>query len=85
MTDDSAFYRVWRGFMTARVAIAVSLLMLLGLLYSLGPPRGINGWLMGLCATYLAAAVTVRVFTRPLPPGKAFDPQWVSTIGADLL
>jgi two-component system sensor histidine kinase PilS (NtrC family) len=27
----------------------------------------------------------VRVFIKPLPPGQAFDPQWVSTIGVDLV
>jgi two-component system sensor histidine kinase PilS (NtrC family) len=84
--DDSAFLRLWRGFMTARVTIAVALLVLLALLYGFGLARGSNaGWLIGLCATYLAAALTVRVFTHPLPPGRAFDPQWVSTIGIDLL
>ncbi|HVZ45557.1 MAG TPA: ATP-binding protein [Ramlibacter sp.] len=86
VADDSAFMRMWRAFMSARVTIAVALLVLLGLLYGLGIARGGNaGWLMGLCATYLAASLAVRVFTRPLPPGHAFDPQWVSTIGIDLL
>jgi two-component system sensor histidine kinase PilS (NtrC family) len=27
----------------------------------------------------------VRVFNRPVPHGRTFDPQWVSTIGVDLL
>ncbi|MBI5278202.1 MAG: PAS domain-containing sensor histidine kinase [Burkholderiales bacterium] len=83
--DDSAFLRVWRGFMSARVIIAVALMLLLGLLYSLVPTRGVNDWLMGLCVTYMAAAILVRLFMRAVPPGKAFDPQWVSTIGIDLL
>jgi two-component system sensor histidine kinase PilS (NtrC family) len=83
--DDSAFYRLWRGFMTARVVIAFALVILLGALWSLGPARGVNGWLVGLCGTYLAAALTVRALTRPLPPEQGFDPQWVSTIGIDLL
>jgi len=85
LADESSFLRLWRGFMTARVMIAVALLLLLALLYSIGPARGVNAWLIGLCATYLAATLTVRLFTRPLPPGNAFDPQWVSTIGIDLL
>ncbi len=38
-----------------------------------------------MCATYLAATLAVRVFARPSPPGKTFDPQWVSTIGVDLV
>jgi two-component system sensor histidine kinase PilS (NtrC family) len=40
---------------------------------------------MALCGTYLAAVLAVRVLTRPALPGHTFDPQWVSTIGIDLL
>lgn len=83
--EDSAFYRLWRGFMTVRVVIAAALVILLTVLWSLGPQRGVNAWLIGMCGTYLAAAVTVRALIRPLPPGQTFDPQWVSTIGIDLL
>jgi two-component system sensor histidine kinase PilS (NtrC family) len=85
LTADSAFARLWRGFMTARVAIALVLLVLLWALFSLVPALNISRWLIGLCATYLAATLAVRMFTRPLPPGHTFDPQWVSTIGVDLL
>lgn len=83
--EDSAFLRLWRGFMTARVAIALVLTLLFTALWSVGGTPPVTGWLIGLCLTYLAAAVTVRAFTRPLTPGRAFDPQWVSTIGVDLL
>lgn len=83
--EDSSFYRLWRGFMTARIVIAVALVILLTALWGLAAPRGVNGWLIGMCGTYLAAAVTVRTLARPLPPGQTFDPQWVSTIGIDLL
>jgi two-component system sensor histidine kinase PilS (NtrC family) len=85
LTADSAFARLWRGFMSARVAIAMVLLVLLSALFAIGPSVNISHWLIGLCFTYLAAALAVRMFTRPLPPGRAFDPQWVSTIGVDLL
>ena len=85
LTSDSAFARLWRGFMTARVAIAVVLLSLLSLLFLLAPTLNVSRWLIGLCVTYLAAALVVRSYTRPLPPGSRFDPQWVSTIGVDLL
>ncbi|MDB5872953.1 MAG: putative histidine kinase, classic, partial [Ramlibacter sp.] len=85
LTADSAFARLWLGFMTARVAIAVVLLLLLCVLFTLVPSLNIDRWLIGLCATYLAATLAVRIFTRPLPPGRTFDPQWVSTIGIDLL
>ena len=84
LVRDSSFARLWLGFMTARVAIALVLLALLSLL-TLAPALGISRWLVGLCATYLAATLAVRLFTRPLPPGQTFDPQWVSTIGVDLV
>jgi len=85
LTSDSAFARVSRGFMTARVAIAAVLLSLLVALYVLAPALNVSGWLVVMCTTYLAATIAVRRLVRPLPPGQAFDPQWVSTIGVDLL
>ena len=81
----SAFSRLWRGFASARIAIALVLLVLLSLLYMLAPALNVSRWLIGLCSTYLAAALAVRMFTRPHPPGGSFDPQWVSTIGVDLV
>ena len=85
LTPDSAFARLWRGFMTARVAIALVLLALLSTLFTMAAPVPAARWLVGLCLTYLAATLVVRIYTRPLPPGDRFDPQWVSTIGVDLL
>lgn len=85
LTSDSAFARLWRGFMMARIAIALVLLLLLAALYMLVPGINISPWLIGLCAVYLVAALAVRMFTRPSLPGNTFDPQWVSTIGVDLV
>ena len=85
LTRDSAFARLWRGFMTARIAVALVLVVLIGALHTLAPALNVSEWLVGLCAAYLLAAVAVRVFTTPRPPGQAFDPQWVSTIGVDLI
>jgi two-component system sensor histidine kinase PilS (NtrC family) len=82
---DSAFARRWRGFMTARVAIALVLTLVLGTLMKVAPGPNIGRWLVALCAAYLLAALLVRVFARPLPAGHSFDPQWVSTIGVDLV
>jgi two-component system sensor histidine kinase PilS (NtrC family) len=84
-TDSSTSFRLWRGFMTARIGIGVVLLVLFASLMSLGLAPGVDRWQVGLCAAYLAAAVTARLFTRPALPGVAFDPQWVSTIGIDLV
>ena len=80
----SAFQRLWLGFMMARIALAVVLLVLLGgmMTTALAP---MNPWQLALVATYLVASLIVRLFTRPAPPGRSFDPQWVSTIGIDLV
>jgi two-component system sensor histidine kinase PilS (NtrC family) len=85
LSADSAFARLWRGFMTARVAIALVLTAVMGSLFTLAPALNISRWVVGLCAAYLLAALAVRIYTRPLPPGHSFDPQWVSTIGVDLV
>lgn len=85
LTRDSAFARLWRGFMSARVAIGLVLLALLTVLSALVPGLNVSDWLIGLCLAYVAAALAVRMFTRPSPPGRTFDPQWVFTIGVDLV
>lgn len=86
LIGDTPFSRLWRGFMTARVTIALVLLAVLSTLYMLiGTSLGITTWLLWLCSAYLAATLAVRIFTRPQPPGNAFDPQWVFTIGVDLV
>ncbi|MCD6077082.1 MAG: putative histidine kinase, classic [Ramlibacter sp.] len=82
--ESSAFHRLWLGFMMARAGIALVLLALLGGMMALGLAP-FNVWLLALCATYFAASLAVRLFSRPSPPGRTFDPQWVSTIGVDLL
>ena len=85
LPEDSSFVRLWRGFATARVAIALVLLGLLTALFTLGPVVNVNRWLLVLSASYLAATLTVRVLMRPPLPGKSVDLKWVSTIGVDLL
>jgi two-component system, NtrC family, sensor histidine kinase PilS len=85
LTRVSSFARLWRGFMTARVGIALVLLGLLSMLHRLLPALNVNVWLLALCFAYFVAALAVRVFTQPRPPGSSFDPQWVSTIGVDLV
>jgi two-component system sensor histidine kinase PilS (NtrC family) len=82
--ENSPFHRLWLGFMMARIGIALMLLVLLGGLMLLGVTPW-NVWQLALCATYLVASLVVRLFTRPAAPGRTFDPQWVSTIGIDLL
>jgi two-component system sensor histidine kinase PilS (NtrC family) len=82
--EMSAFHRVWLGVMTARVGLALTLLALLGglMLLALAP---INYWQLGLCGANLFASLSVRLFAEPAEPGRTFDPQWVFTIGVDLV
>lgn len=84
LPGTSPFQRLWRGFMMARVGIGVTLLGLLAALMASGVAP-LNWWQLALCAAYLAASVAVRMFSRPVPPGRSFDPQWVSTVGIDLI
>ncbi len=80
----STFHRLWLGFMAARIGIAVVLLALLATMKLLGLAT-VSTWQLVLCATYLGASLAVRFTSRPAFPGRTFDPQWVSTIGIDLL
>ncbi|MDE2606238.1 MAG: PAS domain-containing sensor histidine kinase [Burkholderiales bacterium] len=70
--------------MVARIGTGVTLLVLLGGLMASGLVPT-DPWQLALCAAYLAASVAVRLFNRPAAPGRSFDPQWVSTIGIDVL
>lgn len=85
LARDSAFARLWRGFMTARIATALVLVVLLGSLHLFAPALNVSQWVVSLCITYLLASIAVRVVTRAPIPGHAFDPQWVFTIGVDLV
>lgn len=78
-----AFGRLWRVFMTARVAIAGVLVVLQGFIYALG--NAANGWSIVVCIAYLGATLAVRLWARPRPPGSTFDTQWVLTIGVDVV
>lgn len=83
LEGGSAFVRLWRGFMTARVMIAMALLLLQGSIYVLG--QAVPGWLILLCMVYLAESLGVRVLSNPRSHGRRLDPQWIPTIAADIL
>lgn len=83
--EAPTFYRLWRGFMTARVGVAFILLVLLGAQMALGLVPAVGAWTVALCGAYLLASLAARLLTRPISPGPTFDPQWVFNIGLDLL
>jgi len=82
-TVNQSFNRLWRVFMTARVGIAAVLVVLQAFIYALGnnPSPGAAA----ACIAYLLATLAVRVWATPRPPRRAFDAQWVLTIGVDVL
>lgn len=80
---DSGLPRLWRGFMAARILVAGVLLLLLLYLRAAGQPAQPVALVM--CLAYLALTVWVRVLGRPVLPGDRLDPQWLVTVGADVL
>ncbi|MBY4599034.1 PAS domain-containing sensor histidine kinase [bacterium BD-1] len=80
--QKSGFARLWAAFMTARIAIAVVLLVLHLSLYILSGAA--PALLVALSAAYLALALAVRLLAKPKQQGRAFDAQWIYTVGADL-
>ena len=81
--DPLALARVWYGFMTARVTIALAILVWHGALLALG--QTVSPWLLLFCSGYLASALVLRLTGRPSPtepPSKRF---WIGTVGVDAL
>ncbi len=80
--EQYAVTRIWLGFMTARAMVAMLLLALQGLgLYFRGNDPG---WLVVLCAAYVAATLTTRLALKAVQPGKPFERYWPATLGVDL-
>ncbi|OYZ02850.1 MAG: PAS domain-containing sensor histidine kinase [Polaromonas sp. 28-63-22] len=80
---SQSFDRLWRVFMTARVAIATVLVVLQAFIYALGNNASRSA--AAVCIAYLFATLAVRIWARPRPPRRAFDAQWLLTIGVDVL
>ncbi|GDY34865.1 ATP-binding protein [Acidovorax sp. NB1] len=81
-TVDAPFVRMWRGFLTGRVMVALALLVLQGagqVINQVADPT-----LLTLCVAYLVATVALRVLARQGPPSPGAGPQWLPSIGIDL-
>jgi len=81
--DHLPLVRVWYGFMTARVTIALAILSLQGTLFALGQPVPV--WLVLGCGAYFASTFGVRLLARPEQVGDTLAPFWIWTIGVDAL
>jgi two-component system, NtrC family, sensor histidine kinase PilS len=80
---DEGLPRMWRGFMAARMLVASVLLILLVFLQAMG--QGSHTEALALCAAYLALTVWVRWWGTPRRALSYVDPQWLYTVGADVL
>ena len=85
ISGDASFtsIRIWQGFMTARLMVALLLLALQGLetyFHSASP-----AWLLAMCAVYAAFALSTRLGIAPVTPGESFERYWPATLGLDLL
>ncbi|MGA8515193.1 MAG: histidine kinase dimerization/phospho-acceptor domain-containing protein [Burkholderiaceae bacterium] len=75
--------RIWRGFMLARIAVATLLLVLLGFLQVMGSAPHTEA--LVLCVAYLMLTCWVWIWGKPERVVSRFDPQWLYTVGADVL
>ena len=88
-SGQTAFERIYRTFIAARVALGVALLATLGLAGLLGPAPSIPVALVSLA--YMAGAVSLWLLPRfqrataPRALARLRSPQWLATIGADLV
>ncbi|MDD2712892.1 MAG: PAS domain-containing sensor histidine kinase, partial [Simplicispira sp.] len=81
--EDAPFLRLWHGFLTGRVMVALALLVLQGL----GHLFNQNTHLLELavCAAYLVATVLMRLWGHNASPAPSAGPQWLPSIGVDVL
>ena len=79
----TGFTRLWTAFMSARVLVALALLGLHISLHLLGRP--VTVWVLGCCTAFVVVTAAARLALRPRGPGRAFDAQWLPTVGLDLL
>lgn len=84
-TTDAPFVRLWRGFLTGRVMIAVALLVLQLLGLAFNQAQASTPAVMAVCAAYLFAAVLLRILGRHAPPSPGTGPQWLPSIGVDIV
>jgi len=81
-TEDTPFLRLWHGFLTGRVMVALALVLLQGLGQALN--QNVQPLELAVCLAYLAATVAVRLLARSAVPAPHAGPQWLPSIGVDL-
>ena len=81
--EETPFLRLWHGFLTGRVMVALALVMLQALGQLLN--QNTDPWMLAVCVTYLAATVFLRITARHAPPRPQAGLQWLPSIGVDLV
>lgn len=79
---DAPFVRMWHGFLTGRVMVALTLLMLQGVGQAMNQAN--EPAVFTVCLVYLLATVALRVWAKNTPPPPSAGPQWLLSIGVDL-
>ncbi|KAB7630683.1 HAMP domain-containing histidine kinase [Verminephrobacter sp. Larva24] len=79
---DAPFVRLWHGFLTGRVMVALALLVQQAAGQVIH--QGVEPAVLAVCAAYLVATVLLRALARWGPPAPGAGIQWLPTIGVDL-
>ena len=79
---DAPFVRLWRGFLTGRVMVALALLVLQGVGQAVN--QAPESAVLALCVVYLVATTLLRALAGHRPPSAAAGARWLPSIGVDL-
>ena len=80
--DAPPFLRLWRGFLTGRLMVALAVLVLQAVGQVINQAH--DPTVLAVCAAYLAATALLRVLAREAPPAPGTGAQWLPSIGVDL-
>lgn len=80
--DTQEFTRLWQAFMTARLTLALVLVVLQAGLYATNLAQ--SRTLVGICAAYFLGTLVARLFVRPRHLGQVFNRAWGVLIGLDI-
>lgn len=81
--QDTPFQRLWLGFLTARIALALTLLLLQALALVFNQHLELTAALVSLA--YVAAALLLRWWARDRLPARQPGLHWLPSVGVDIL
>lgn len=83
LNADTPFMRVWRGFLTSRIMVAIALLTLQGLSSVINQTT--EPAALALCIAYFVTTAMQRAWAHRAPPAAVAGPQWLPSIGLDIV